>query len=60
MKLMVNGHNALLVLVTCFISSIIFVGLMKKVAEYMKIYDIPNERKVHVTPVPLLGGIGIF
>jgi UDP-N-acetylmuramyl pentapeptide phosphotransferase/UDP-N-acetylglucosamine-1-phosphate transferase len=29
-------------------------------AKYLRIYDLPNERKVHVTPVPSLGGLAIF
>ncbi len=60
MKLVVNGHNALLILFVCFISSILLVWLMKKVAIYLGVYDVPNERKIQKTPVPLLGGVGIF
>ena len=60
MKLIVNGHNALLILAICFISSVILVWLMKKVAIYLEVYDIPNERKIHKKPIPLLGGVGIF
>lgn len=60
MKLSVNGHNALLILLICFISSVIFVWLMKKVAIYLEVYDIPNERKIHKKPIPLFGGVGIF
>jgi len=25
-----------------------------------KLYDYPDERKVHIDPVPSLGGVGIF
>lgn len=60
MNLVVNGHNALLILLVCFISSILLVWLMKKVAIYLNVYDIPNERKIHKNPIPLLGGVGIF
>ncbi len=60
MKLVVNGHNALLILLICFISSVILVWLMRKVAMYLGVYDIPNERKIHKKPIPLLGGVGIF
>ncbi len=60
MKLSVNGHNAFLVLFICFLSSVIFVWLMKKVAIYLGVYDVPNERKIQKVPVPLLGGVGIF
>src|SRR5690349_3620516 len=30
------------------------------VAERKMLYDIPDERKIHITPVPSLGGLGIF
>ena len=56
----VSGHNAFLVLGVCFVTSVLLVWLMRKVAMYLGVYDIPNERKVHKTPVPLLGGVGIF
>ena len=60
MNIVVNGHNIFLIIAVCFISSLIFVHISKKIAEYLEIYDIPNERKVHKKPIPLLGGIGIF
>lgn len=60
MKLIVNNHNALLILAVCFVSSTFLVWLMKKVAIYMGVYDVPNERKIQKSPVPLLGGVGIF
>lgn len=56
----VNGHNAFLVLGVCFLTSVLLVWLMRRVAMYLGVYDIPNKRKVHKTPVPLLGGVGIF
>jgi len=30
------------------------------VAEQKKLFDIPDERKVHRSPIPSLGGLGIF
>jgi UDP-N-acetylmuramyl pentapeptide phosphotransferase/UDP-N-acetylglucosamine-1-phosphate transferase len=30
------------------------------VAEKKKLYDVPDERKIHATPIPSLGGLGIF
>lgn len=57
----VNGFNIFLIVGLCFISSIVFVSIMKKVAVYLHILDIPNDkRKIHKEPVPLLGGLGIF
>lgn len=61
MDFTVNGHNIFLILGVCFVSSLVFIQMMKKVAIFLHILDVPNEkRKIHKTPVPLLGGIGIF
>ncbi len=61
MKYMVNGHNIFLIVGACFVSSLIFVEIMRRVAIFLKILDIPNEkRKIQKNPVPLLGGLGIF
>ena len=57
----VNGHNVFIIVTTCFLASLIFVQLMKKVAIFLKIMDVPNEpRKIHKKPMPLLGGLGIY
>ena len=60
MNLNVNGHNVFLVVLTTFISSLVFTYLVKKLATNRNILDIPNERSAHTKPTPLLGGIGIF
>jgi UDP-N-acetylmuramyl pentapeptide phosphotransferase/UDP-N-acetylglucosamine-1-phosphate transferase len=31
-----------------------------KIANYKKLYDVPDDRKVHKEPIPSLGGVGIF
>ena len=57
----VNGHNILIIVFVTFLSSLIFVEMMKRVAVFLKVLDIPNDkRKIHTKPMPLLGGIGIF
>lgn len=57
----VNGHNIFLIVSICFLSSLIFVEMMRRVAIFLKVLDVPNEkRKIQKEPVPLLGGIGIF
>jgi len=44
-----------------FILSIIFTKLVIKLAIKFKILDYPNsERKIHKTPIPLLGGTAVF
>ena len=57
----VNGHNILIIVFVTFLSSLIFVEMMKRVAIFLKVLDVPNDkRKIHTKPMPLLGGIGIF
>lgn len=61
MKFEVNGFNIFIIVSVCFLASIIFVEMMKRVAIRLNILDFPNDpRKIHKKPVPLLGGIGIF
>jgi UDP-N-acetylmuramyl pentapeptide phosphotransferase/UDP-N-acetylglucosamine-1-phosphate transferase len=31
-----------------------------KIANFKKLYDVPDDRKVHKEPIPSLGGVGIF
>ena len=47
MKYSVNGNSIILVLITTFISSLILVPLVKKIAHHIGAIDMPNERKVH-------------
>ena len=57
----VNGYNIFLIVGVTFLSSLIFVEMMKRVAVFLKVLDLPNDkRKIHTKPMPLLGGIGIF
>lgn len=61
MNFMVNGHNVFLIVGVCFLASVLFVYMMKRVAIFLKVLDVPNDkRKIHKEPVPLLGGLGIF
>jgi len=43
-----------------FVITYAAIPVIIKVAEIKKLYDIPNDRKVHAFPVPSLGGLGIF
>ena len=57
----VNGDNIFLIVGVTFLASLLFVEMMKRVAIFLKVLDIPNDkRKIHTKPMPLLGGIGIF
>ncbi len=49
------------VFIISFLASLILTGLIRKIAGRFKIVDKPDiDRKIHTTPVPLLGGIAIF
>ncbi len=53
--------NYLLAFVITFILSAILTVLVRKIALYFKIVDQPiGERKIHKTPMPLLGGLAVF
>lgn len=60
MNYTVNGNNVFLIIIITFISSLILVPIIKKVANHVNALDIPNERKVHTKPMPRLGGLAIF
>ncbi|MDP9230049.1 MAG: undecaprenyl/decaprenyl-phosphate alpha-N-acetylglucosaminyl 1-phosphate transferase [Bacteroidota bacterium] len=36
------------------------VPVIIEIAKLKKLYDLPDERKIHTQPVPSLGGVGIF
>ncbi|MCM8771915.1 MAG: undecaprenyl/decaprenyl-phosphate alpha-N-acetylglucosaminyl 1-phosphate transferase [Candidatus Omnitrophica bacterium] len=46
--------------IASFIFSLLLTNLFKKFAQKVGIIDFPSERKIHKTPTPLLGGLGIF
>lgn len=60
MDFTVNGYNIFLIVLICFLSSLILVPIVKKIAVHINAIDIPNERKVHTKPTPRLGGLAIF
>ena len=37
-----------------------FIPIVKKIAIFVGALDIPDKRKVHKTPIPRLGGLGIY
>lgn len=45
---------------TSFILCFFIVPSIKKIAEKFKVYDYPDDRKVHKTPVPYLGGVAVY
>jgi len=60
MQLEVNGFNIFVIVLVTFITSLILVPFVKKLAVHVDAIDIPNERKVHKKPIPRLGGLAIF
>ncbi|HNE93617.1 MAG TPA: MraY family glycosyltransferase [Chitinophagaceae bacterium] len=53
-------EQIILGLVLSFIVGFYAIPVIITVANQKKLYDIPNERKIHTTPVSSLGGLGIF
>ena len=60
MNIMVNGINMYYIILITFVSSLILVPIIRKVAIHINALDIPDERKVHKKPMPRLGGLAIF
>ena len=50
----------LLASLVSFVIAFTAIPVIIKIAERIGIFDIPNVRKVHFTPIPPLGGVGIF
>ncbi|WP_298299022.1 MraY family glycosyltransferase [Hydrotalea sp.] len=43
-----------------YIITLLAIPAIIQIAKMKKLYDLPDDRKVHATPVPSLGGVGIF
>lgn len=52
--------DILLMTLIPFIFVVLIIPLIKKIAFHVGALDIPNKRKVHKTPMPRLGGLGIY
>lgn len=60
MDLVVNGHNVFVIVIVTFLTSLILVPIIKKIAIHINAMDVPNERKIHKVPMPRLGGLAIY
>lgn len=60
MNITVNNVNIFYIILITFVSSLILVPLVRKIAIHINAMDIPNERKVHKKSMPRLGGLAIF
>ncbi|MGB8193151.1 MAG: MraY family glycosyltransferase [Chitinophagaceae bacterium] len=52
--------DVLLSLSVSFAITFLAIPVIISVAEMKKLFDVPDERKIHRTPIPSLGGVGIF
>ncbi len=52
--------DVLLSIAISFAITFLAIPVIITVAERKKLFDIPDERKVHQSPIPSLGGLGIF
>ncbi|HLX91454.1 MAG TPA: MraY family glycosyltransferase [Puia sp.] len=52
--------DVLLSIVIGFTITFLAIPVIITVAETKKLFDVPDERKIHITPVTPLGGLGIF
>src|SRR5436305_3030412 len=52
--------NVLLSLLISFAITYFTIPAIIYLARHRRIYDVPDERKIHAFPVPALGGLGIF
>ena len=58
-----NNNNLTSIILMVFIPFVfvaLIIPIVKKIANHVGAMDIPNERKVHKTPMPRLGGLGIY
>ena len=52
--------DVLLSIAISFTITFLAIPVIITVAERKKLFDLPNERKIHQNPIPSLGGLGIF
>lgn len=60
-QLRVNGYNIYLIILICFLTSVILTPVVKKIAVHIGAVDKPDhKRKVHNKVMPRMGGLAIF
>lgn len=52
--------NYLVLILIIFLINLVILSYREKIANKLKINDIPNHRKIHKIPTPLIGGICFF
>ena len=58
--MMLNVFDVLLSIAVSFTITFVAIPAIITVSNFKKLFDIPDERKVHFFPIPSLGGLGIF
>ena len=53
-------EKILLATVIAFIITFAAIPIIIHVSKAKKLFDVPDERKIHTSPIPSLGGLGIF
>jgi len=46
--------------ILAFVITLLAIPAIIQIAKMKKLYDVPDDRKVHASPIPSLGGVGIF
>ena len=58
------SNEVIMLIFSIVLSTFLFVAFItpfiKKIAIHINAIDIPNQRKIHKTPTPRLGGVGIY
>src|SRR3982074_2375348 len=57
---MLNVFDVLLSVAISFTITFLAIPVIITVAERKKLFDVPDERKVHQSPIPSLAGLGFF
>ncbi|RMD91368.1 MAG: undecaprenyl/decaprenyl-phosphate alpha-N-acetylglucosaminyl 1-phosphate transferase [Calditrichaeota bacterium] len=57
---MIQISSLILIIVISGIIALLLTPLVKKIAQRLAILDYPNQRKIHLQPTPLLGGLAIY
>lgn len=53
-------ENVIISGILAFVLTFYAIPIIIMVANSKKLYDLPDERKIHTIPIPSLGGLGIF
>ena len=55
-----STKDIIIMILVPFLFTLAFMPVVMKIARHIGAMDIPNQRKVHKTPIPRLGGLGIY